>query len=285
LALDGVVSGNDCRRIKVEPVMQVVAFPSGLRPSSVNGRNAVRLGLAKVVGVTGVVAYNWWVVVPFVPGLMPSVNGFFSDLEATGRPHAALMSDADLVSGLLLAAALLLRGSTSRTGVRREWKWLMAFAVTGAIGGRYSYACSEGLSAACRQMEWHLQLPVHHYIHVLSGIAEFVTLTTAAVLAMQRTRRDGTWEARVYSGVVKVLVVGYPLLGLVYLTDRLGTLVEPVFFIAFSAMMVGELFEPVRSRIGSPSWPERVAARPPTAVDRTHVFTPHEAELSDRGSK
>ena len=245
----------------------------------------MRLGLAKVVGVAGVLAYNWWVVVPFVPGLMPSANGFFSDLEATGRPHAALMSDADLVSGVLLVAALLLRGSTARTGVRREWKWLMAFAVTGAIGGRYSYACSEGLSAACRQMEWHLQLPVHHYIHVLSGIAEFVTLTTASVLAMQRTRRDGTWEARLYSGVVKVLVVGYPFLGLVYLTDRLGTLVEPVFFIAFSAMMVGELFEPIRSRVGSPSWAERVASRPPLRDDGSHVFSPQQTELTDRGSR
>src|ERR1700687_4991491 len=117
--------------------MQAVAFPSGLRPSSVDEGSSVRLGLAKVVGVAGVVAYNWWVVVPFVPGLMPSANGFFSDLEATGRAHAPLMSDADLVAGLMLAAALVLRGSTAGHAVRREWKWLMAFALAGAIGGRY----------------------------------------------------------------------------------------------------------------------------------------------------
>ena len=70
---------------------------------------------AKALAVAGVVAYNWWVVVPFVPGLMPSVNGFFSDLEATGRPHAGLMSDADMAAGMLMAAALLLRGSAGRT--------------------------------------------------------------------------------------------------------------------------------------------------------------------------
>jgi hypothetical protein len=200
-----------------------------------------------------VVAYNWWVVVPFVPGLMPSVNGFFSDLEATGRPHASLMSDADLAAGLLLAAALLLRGSTAGGAVRREWKWLMAFALAGAIGGRYPYACAEGLSATCRQLEWHLQLPVHHYVHVVSGIAEFATLTVAAVIAVRRTRHGGTPESRIYAGVVTTLVLGYPLLGAVYLTDRLGTLVEPIFFVAFSVMVLTELFEPI-GRAVAPSW-------------------------------
>ena len=233
--------------------MRSLALPSGLRPSSVNDHDTARLAVAKMLGVTGVLAYNWWVVVPFVPRLMPSVNGFFSDLEATGRPHASLMSDADLAAGLLLTAALLLRGSTVGLAVRREWKWLVAFAVAGAIGGRYPYACAEGLSATCRQMEWHLQLPVHHYVHVVSGIAEFATLTVAAVIAMRRTRNDGTPVSRVYAGVVTMLVLGYPLLGVVYLTDRLGTLVEPIFFVAFSVMVLTELFEPI-GRGTAPSW-------------------------------
>jgi Protein of unknown function (DUF998) len=240
--------------------MQLLVFPSGLRPSSVDEHDTARLTAAKVLGVAGVLAYNWWVVVPFVPGLMPSANGFFSDLEATGRPHAVLMSDADLCAGLLLVTALLLRGSSSRHGVRREWKWMVAFALAGAIGGRYPYACAEGLSAACRQMEWHLQLPLHHYVHVVSGIAEFATLTTAAVIALRRTRHEGTLEARAYAAVVTVLLIGYPLLGLVYLTDRLGTFVEPIFFVAFSAMVLAELFEPI-SRDADRDWGQRVMDR------------------------
>jgi hypothetical protein len=256
--------------------MQLLALPSGLRPSSVHEGDTARLTAAKVLGVTGVVLYNWWVVVPFVPGLMPSVNGFFSDLEATGRPHAVLMSDADLTAGILLVAALLLRGSTAPTGVRREWKWMVAFAAAGAIGGRYPYACSEGLSATCRQLEWHLQLPLHHYVHVVSGIAEFATLTAAAFLAMRRTRHDGTRESRAYRAVVVTLVAGYPLLGLVYLTDRLGTLVEPIFFVAFSAMVLTELFEPIGRRV-APSWAQRVAARGPAqAVDAAVAGPPIE---------
>ncbi len=247
--------------------MQSLALPSGLRPSSVDEHDRARLVAAKALGVTGVLAYNWWVVVPFVPGLMPSANGFFSDLEATGRAHAPLMSDADLVAGLMLAAALLLRGSTAGHAVRREWKWLMAFALAGAIGGRYPYACAEGLSETCRQMEWHLQLPVHHYVHVVSGIAEFVTLTVAAVIAMRRTRKDGTPESRVYAAVVTTLVVGYPLLGLVYLTDRLGTLVEPIFFLAFSVMVLTELFEPV-GRGTAPDWVRRAESPTGANADR-----------------
>jgi len=239
--------------------VQLLTFPSGLRPSSASEDGSARLAAAKALAVAGVVAYNWWVVVPFVPRLMPSVNGFFSDLEATGRPHAALMSDADLLAGVLMGTALVLRGSRAHGVVRKEWKWLIAFAIGGTVGGRYPYACAEGLNATCRQLEWHLQLPIHHYIHMLSGIIEFVTLTVAAVIAMRRTLGEGTREARVYSGLVKVLAVGYPLLGLVYLTDRLGTLVEPVFFLTFSAMILAEVAEPIWRDRGAPAWAERPA--------------------------
>jgi hypothetical protein len=250
--------------------VQVVTFPSGLRPSAVTEDHVARLTAAKVLGVAGVVAYNWWVVVPFVPGLMPSVNGFFSDLEATGRPHADLMSDADFAAGVLLVAALLLRGSLARNGIRKEWKWMVAFAVAGAVGGRYSYACSEGLSAACRSMEWHLQLPIHHYVHVFSGIAEFATLTTAVLMARRRTRHEATRESTLYAWVLRTLLIGYPLLGLVYLTDRLGTLVEPIFFVAFSVMVLTELFEPTGRAVPAPTW-SKVEATPGPAASEPAV--------------
>ena len=147
----------------------------------------------------------------------------------------------------------------------------MVFAVAGAVGGRYSYACSEGLSATCRSMEWHLRLPVHHYVHIASGIVEFVALTTAAVMAMRRTRGDGTRQARFYAAAVRVLAVCYPLLGVVYLTDRLGILVEPIFFVTFSAVVLVEVFEPIRHGANGhgadghgadgPLWAERAVDR------------------------
>jgi hypothetical protein len=242
--------------------MQTLNVPSGLGLHW-GDRDAARTVAAKVLVIGGVVAYNWWVVVPFVPGLMPSVNGFFSDLEVAGRPHAALMSDADMLAGVFLTAALLLRGTRAQGGPRREWKWMVAFAVAGGIGGRFPYACSEGLSAACRQMEWQLQLPVHHYVHVVAGIAEFATLTTAALIAMRRTQKSGASVARLYSWVVKVLVVAYPFLGVAYITDRLGTFIEPAFFVAFSVMVAVEVFEsPGRAQPHAASgWADQLTTR------------------------
>jgi hypothetical protein len=252
--------------------MHVLTMPRGVPATRATGYRTSAVVAAKVLVVAGVAAYNWWVVVPFVPGLMPSVNGFFSDLEATGRPHAGLMSSADLTAGLLMTAALLLRGSRGRHGARAEWKWMVAFAVAGAVGGRYTYACAEGLSATCRSLEWHLQLPVHHYVHVFSGVAEFATLTVAALVAMRRTRQDGTREARIYRGLVRVMVVAYPVLGLSYLTDRLGTLAEPLFFIVFSVMVLTEVFESAGPVARDSTWAERVAARAPApAVAPTPV--------------
>lgn len=212
-----------------------------------------RLG-AGAVGVAGVAAYNWWVVVPFVPGLLPSVDGFFSDLEATGRLHAGLMADADMLAGSLLVVALLLRGSRVDGRPRPEWKWLVAFAAAGVVGGRFTYACSEGLSAACRAAEWHFRLPVHHYVHIVSGIAEFATVTVAAVLAAQRTRGERSGWSRTYLGVVVTLLAAYPFLAAVYLSDRYGALIEPVFFISFSVMVLAEILEPAHrgARGGGP---------------------------------
>ena len=89
-----------------------------------------------------------------------------------------------------------------------------------------------------------MELPLHHYIHVLSGIAEFLFLTVAVIVAVRRTKGETTREARAFRVILKVLIVGYPLLGFVYLTDRLGAFVEPVFFLSFSAMIIVSLFEP-----------------------------------------
>ncbi len=224
--------------------MHSLSIPLGASKRGRSDPVTWRLHAARTVAVVGVAAYNWWVVVPFVPGMLPSVNGFFSDLEATGMPHAGILGDADVLAGVLMLVALVLRGPLAGGRARGEWKWLVVFAAAGTIGGRYPYACAEGLSATCRRLEWQLALPVHHYVHMLSGIVEFAALTAAAVLAMRRTRARHDVVARGYTAVVAVLVAGYPLLGFAYLADRFGTLVEPVFFLTFSTMLLLEIFEP-----------------------------------------
>ena len=198
------------------------------------------------VGVAGVIVYNWWVAAALQGRLLTSPDELFSDLEASGRPDATLLQHLDLAAGLIMVVAFLLRGPQGPDGRRREWPWMVAFAASGAVGGQFSYACPEGLSASCRAAEWRLALPHHHYVHVLAGIAEFVTLTVAVYLAWQRTRVRERPTTRVVRWTGRTLVVAYPLLGLAYLTDRMGAFVEPIFFVTFSAVVLVELFEPDR---------------------------------------
>ena len=207
-----------------------------------------RILVGELVGLVGIVLYNWWVYVVVATNLLTSNNAFFSDLEATGRRDASLFQHCDLVAGIVMFVALLLRGPWGPQGKRREWPWLVLFAVAGTFGGHFSYACPEGLSAACRSAEWHLRLPLHHYLHVVSGIIEFAMMTTAIYLAWERTRDERTVVAAGIKWTGVALLVGYPLLAVAYLTDRFGSFVEPVFFIGFSVMIFIELFEPRRAR-------------------------------------
>jgi hypothetical protein len=207
-----------------------------------------RRPVAVVVGVVGVALYNWWLPVAVFSRLLTTPNELFSDLEATGRPDASLLQHLDLAAGIVMVVALLLRGRLGPEGRRSEWPWLLTWAVAGAVGGRFSYACPEGLSAACRSAEWRLALPPHHYVHVIAGIVEFAAATVAVYIAWKRTRTHERPTTRTVRWTGRVLVAAYPLLGLSYLTDRLGVFVEPIFFVCFSVMAMVELLEPVRGR-------------------------------------
>jgi hypothetical protein len=207
---------------------------------------SLRLFFAQFLGLTGIVLYNWWVYVIVATNLLISTDEFFSDLEVTGRPDATLFQHFDLTAGIVLFVAFLVRGPWGPNGKRKEWRWLLLFAVAGSVGGHYAYACPEGLSAACRSAEWHLTLPLHHYLHVIAGIFEFGFMTTAVYLARKRTRDDAGWIARGVQATWITMLVGYPLLAIAYLTDRFGAIVEPLFFVCFSMMVAIELLEPRR---------------------------------------
>jgi len=238
-------------------------------PVAADAPAAWRRPVGIAVGAAGLAVYNWWAVVAVHTHLMTSPDELFSDLEAVGRPDAATLQRLDLVAGLVLVAALLARGRRGPDGARAEWPWLVAFAASGAVGGHFAYACPEGLSAACRSAEWRLALPPHHYVHVLAGIAEFATATTAVYLAWQRTRPVERPTSRAIRWTGRTLVVAYPLLGFAYLTDRLGAFVEPVFFLCFSVMVLVELVEPDRGgtaattgRAAADSHPDASPRRP-----------------------
>ena len=223
------------------------------------------------IGRGGIVLYNWWVAVVLHTHLLTTPDELFSDLEAVGRPDASLLQHLDLSAGIVLVAALLLRGRRGPFGPRAEWPWLVAFAASGAVGGHFAYVCPEGISAACRSAEWRLALPAHHYVHVLAGIVEFATATVAVYLAWQRTRPVERPTTRAIRWTGRTLVAAYPLLALAYLTDRLGAFVEPVFFVCFSVM--------VSSSWSSPS------GRPPPAGAGAVPDGPGQPATARRGAR
>ena len=55
-------------------------FPTQLGPL-----RTARLAAVWIFGVAGLLAYNWWVLVPLKPGLMRSPSELFSNLEVTGQ--------------------------------------------------------------------------------------------------------------------------------------------------------------------------------------------------------
>jgi hypothetical protein len=201
----------------------------------------VRRVAAWVLGVAGVVAYNWWLLVPLKPGLMTSPDELFSNLEVTGQPYATLMQHADLASGLLLIAAFAVTGPAAQA--RREWLAMLVFAAAGALGGLYPEVCADGINATCRRLEWRFALPAAQYIHMAAGILEFAGITVALLYAVTRTRGSHTRPARSYRGLGVAALICYPLLGAAYLSDRFGGVMEAVFFAGFTIMVITELAE------------------------------------------
>jgi hypothetical protein len=217
------------------------------RPRDRSRYALARAAGAGILGIAGLVAYNWWLVVPFRPGLMTSPDELFSNLEVTGQPYAGLMQHADLASGLLLLAAFALTGPGHWRPSRGEWLSMLGFAAAGALGGLFPEVCADGISAACRRLEYHFQLPAAQYIHMAAGIGEFAAITGAVLCAAARTRGTGSRFARVYRTLARAALIAYPLLGAAYLTDRLGGIMEAVFFVGFTLMAATQLAERTRS--------------------------------------
>jgi len=230
---------------------ELAARSSGHMPATAAGHGGsaaarpgrFRLLLAWIFGIAGLVGYNWWLLVPFKPGLMRSPDELFSNLEVSGQPYAAAMQHADLASGLLLLAAFLIIGPVAARGARREWLSMVGFAIAAAVGGLFPEVCADGVDAVCRRLEYRFGLPASQYIHIVAGILEFGAITVALVWALRRTREQSTRPAAAYRALAIGALIAYPLLGAAYLLDRFGGVMEVVFFIGFTVMVITQLAE------------------------------------------
>jgi hypothetical protein len=215
------------------------------RPRS---RTTARLAAAWILGVAGLLSYNWWLLVPLKPGLMTSPSELFSNLEVSGQPYAAAMQHADFAAGVLMIGAFLALRPVGRTAGRSEWLAMLGFAVAGSLGGLFPEVCADGINAVCRRQEWEFELPASQYIHIVAGILEFAAITVALLLAVRRTRSQPGRVARLYRGLAIGALIAYPLLGLAYLTDELGGVMEGVFFAGFTVMVLAQLAERSQAR-------------------------------------
>jgi hypothetical protein len=244
VAEDGLHIGEIGRAVLLERAGQVSPVGQANRVSrEAAGSSAWRIATGWVLGIGGLLAYNWWVLVPFKPGLLRSPDEFFSNLEVSGQPYAALMQHLDVLSGLLILAAFAVVGfSTIRSG-QREWLGVIVFALAGLIGGLFPQVCEDGISVACMDAERHFQLPLSQYVHDGAGIVEFTGITLALLLAVRRTRSDAAVTARTYRVLAIGAAIMYPVLGLTYMINKLGAVVEGVFFAGFTVMVMLQLHE------------------------------------------
>jgi hypothetical protein len=210
---------------------------------TVTAHARTRTAVAWVLGIAGLGAYNWWLLVPLKPGLMTSPNELFSNLEVNGQPYATVMQHADLAAGLLLIAAFWAAGHGTSRVARREWLSMLAFAAAGALGGLFPEVCADGVNAVCRRQEYRFELPASQYIHMAAGILEFAAITTALLYAVRRTRHQRTGPAAAYRALALAALVAYPLLGAAYLVNRFGGIMEAVFFAGFTVMVITQLGE------------------------------------------
>jgi hypothetical protein len=260
--------------------------PTVVRPEHAHrAPRTLRLRAAVVCGTAGIVGYNWWVLVALKPGLMRSPSELFSDLEVPGQPFAGAMRVADFVSGVLLFTAFLFlsRGPIARMG--RELNAMLVFAMAGVMGAIFPEACADGLSNSCRIAEVQLQLPMHHYLHIAAGVFEFGAITLALFFAVQRTSVSTARIARIYRGLRKGAIIAYPLLGLAYVTNDLGAVMEGVFFVGFSVMLGTLMAE--RVLIGReerafvlPSSDRSIVPSPPGGVGSNGVARSRERTLA-----
>jgi len=211
-------------------------------------RSLARRVAAWIAGVAGLLAYNWWALVPLKPGLLRSPDEFFSNLEVTGHPYATVMQRADVLSGALLLAAFLVVGSRSVPGGRREWLGMVVFAIGAGLGGLFPQVCTDGISATCLSLEWQFKLPASQYVHDGAGILEFAGITFALGCAVLRTRGDRTGLASIYRRLAIAAAVAYPFLFLSYLLDLVGCIMEALFFVGITVMAAIQLAERTRRR-------------------------------------
>lgn len=191
-----------------------------------------RRRLALLLGTVGVVAHNWWVVI-YPLGWMPSWHALISEAEASDQPHSRLLSNIDIVVGVLVMAGVLLVGREYRNRRGRVLWWLaLAWGLFGLLEGAFPLACSPSTNLVCEEAEWRFELAYHHYVHMGSGVLEYLSANLIAILAWRMNSLG--WMSRFGRWMTIAMVVCYPFMGWTFFTHRWSTISEAMFFVMYS---------------------------------------------------
>lgn len=202
-----------------------------------------------VTVVMGLLLFNWWIALPaFVPA-----SGMFdrliSDATATGAPNADLLRWIEAIGAVLLLVALFVRGPLDgNSRVRRDWWCVVGLVVFEMVGAVFVEACESGTDRECFDRELALELPWHHYLHIVAGVAEWSLAVLAALYGWRRLR--GTARGRVYAAMLVYGAVILVPLAVTFVTHRLFSAVEFTIYAAFSTIIVLVVSE-------RGHWPER----------------------------
>ena len=111
----------------------------------------------------------------------------------------------------------------------------MTWAVAGLLEGVFPMACSPSSDRQCEKVEWSFRLAIHHYVHMGSGVVEYLA-ATFVVIAAWRSRRLG-WLSRFGKWTTITLIAAYPFIALTFFLHRWSTISEAAFFVIFSTII------------------------------------------------
>jgi len=141
-----------------------------------NSRVAVGLLL-----LLAAITYSAWLLVLFLPTGLSLVDGYVSELGASGQRFQALFRETDMISGaaLMVSAPLLMRVLPSGWGGKIVACSVLVFGLTVLLGAIFSLDCASSMSELCRQQVESGEVSPAHHVHVVSSVFADISIFTA----------------------------------------------------------------------------------------------------------
>lgn len=178
----------------------------------------------RVLLLTAAVAYSGipWEAAAGFP-LDPS-RSYLSELAAADQPNGLVFRALDAATGVLILAALAIRGrAAATTGLTTGAAFALgAFAVLTIVDASLPMACATSASAACAQADAANTLGLSHQIHTMSSAGALTAVLVSAVLLVMALTRD---RAPRSGGIRALEIVAWIVVAMLVATTVLVTVI------------------------------------------------------------